>query len=28
VQAVEGDIADSNGKPVGRIAVTLPDQSA
>jgi hypothetical protein len=24
VQAVEGDIADSNGKPVGRIAVTLP----
>jgi len=22
--AVEGDIADSNGKPVGRIAVTLP----
>jgi L-asparaginase II len=27
VNAVEGDIADSNGKPVGRIAVTLPDQS-
>jgi L-asparaginase II len=24
VQAVEGDIADSNGKPVGHIAVTLP----
>jgi L-asparaginase II len=24
VQAVEGEIADSNGKPVGRIAVTLP----
>jgi L-asparaginase II len=24
VDAVEGDIADSNGKPVGRIAVTLP----
>jgi L-asparaginase II len=24
VQAVEGDITDSNGKPVGRIAVTLP----
>jgi hypothetical protein len=27
VDAVEGDIADSNGKPVGRIAVTLPGQS-
>jgi L-asparaginase II len=25
VQAVEGDIKDSNGKTVGRIAVTLPD---
>jgi hypothetical protein len=25
---VEGDITDSNGKPVGRIAVTLPGQSA
>jgi hypothetical protein len=24
---VEGDIADSNCKPVGRIAVTLPGQS-
>jgi hypothetical protein len=26
-RAVEGDIADSNGKPVGHITVTLPDQS-